>query len=398
MQDQQIDITLRMTGLLSGYLRNTLSPAEREELEQWLAANESNRAVLEELQDAEKSSEEWRKLAYYRERTEKAKLELAAEIEKRAATRTRRLFYYKAAGVALLVISAAMYVILAMQLRPQDARVTITPSAENILAGSEKAELVLPNGKHLELNTGSDTSFMQGATVKVQQQLLMYEDVDGNYQEIQFHQLITPKGGMYHLLLEDGTHVWLNAASSIRFPTRFAGAERRVQLTGEAYFEVAKDAKKPFIVDINDKTSIEVLGTHFNINAYLDEENIHTTLLEGAVAVMSGNDRRKIIPGQRAVVKPNASKTIIVEPADTIRAVAWKNGVFDFNDAKLSEVMRQVSRWYNVEVVYEKGIVPDIKIWGRMERSQNLQQLIRILNGMDVRVKLESVNTLTVLQ
>ena len=108
MQDQQIDITLRMTGLLTGYLRNTLSPAEREELEVWLAANESSRAVLEELQDAEKSAEEWRKLAYYRERTEKARLELAAEIEKRTATRTRRLFYYKAAGVALLVVQVLL--------------------------------------------------------------------------------------------------------------------------------------------------------------------------------------------------------------------------------------------------------------------------------------------------
>lgn len=397
MEDQQLHTTFRMTGLLAGYLRNTLSDAERQELEQWLAANESNRAILEELINEEKAAEEWRKLAYYRERTEKAREELAAEVARRKVFRTRRLFFYRAAGVLLLVLAAAA-AIWQTQFRKPD-HITTAEYAENVLPGSQKAQLVLSNGNSMELNTGNDTSFMQGASVKVQQQqgLLAYEDINDNYEEIQFHQLITPKGGEYHLLLEDGTHVWLNAASSIRFPTRFSGTERRVQLSGEAYFEVAKDVKKPFIVDVNQHTSIQVLGTRFNVNAYTDEEKINTTLLEGAVAVNSGSFGRAIAPGQRAVTDHDGNKAIIVEPADTVRAVAWKNGVFDFNDTKLSEVMRQVSRWYNIDIVYEKSI-PDIKVWGRMERNQNLQQLITILNGMDVRVKLESVNKLIVLQ
>ena len=341
--------------------------------------------------------EEWRRLAYYRERTEKAREELAAEIARRKAFRTRRLFWYRAAAVLLLLLSAAG-VIWKTQTRKPD-HITTAEYAEHILPGSQKAQLVLSNGNSMELNTGSDTSFMQGTSVKVQQQqgLLVYEDINEQYEEIQFHQLITPKGGEYHLLLEDGTHVWLNAASSIRFPTRFSGKERRVQLTGEAYFEVAKNAEKPFIVDINQHTSIQVLGTRFNVNAYTDEERIHTTLLEGSVAVNSGSYGRTIVPGQRAVTDHNGDKGIIIEPADTVRAVAWKNGVFDFNDTRLSEVMRQVSRWYNIDIVYEKSI-PDIKVWGRMERNQNLQQLITILNGMDVRVKLESINKLIVLQ
>lgn len=397
MEDQQLHITLRMTGLLAGYLRNTLSDAERQELELWLAANERNREVLEELMNEEKAAAEWRALAYYRERTEKAREELAVEIKRRTAFRTRRLFFYRAAAVLLFLVSAASVIWMTQFRKPE--HIVTAEYAQNILPGSQKAQLVLSNGKHVELNKGGDTSFMQGASVKVQQQqgLLAYEDINEQYEEIQFHQLITPKGGEYHLLLEDGTHVWLNAASSIRFPTRFAGRERRVQLTGEAYFEVAKDASKPFVVDINQQTSIHVLGTHFNVNAYTDEEKIHTTLLEGSVAVNSGSFGRRLVPGQRAVTKPDGRDAIIVEPADTVRAIAWKNGVFDFNDTKLSEVMRQVSRWYNIDVVYEKGI-PDIKVWGRMERNQNLQQLIRILNGMDVRVKLESINTLIVLQ
>ncbi|MRG47664.1 DUF4974 domain-containing protein [Chitinophaga sp. SYP-B3965] len=405
MEDQQLHITLRMTGLLAGYLRNTLSDAERHELEVWLAANERNREVLEELMSEEKAAAEWRSLAYYRERTEKAREELAAEIKRRSASRTRRLFFYRAAGVLLFLLGAASVIWMKTSRKPD--HITTAEYAVNVLPGSQKAQLVLSNGKHVELNKGGDTSFMQGASIKVQQQkgMLAYEDINEQYEEIQFHQLITPKGGEYHLLLEDGTHVWLNAASSIRFPTRFTGRERRVQLTGEAYFEVAKDASKPFVVDINDQTYIHVLGTHFNVNAYTDEEKIHTTLLEGSVVVYNGimaqggTHGHQILPGQRAVTDPKGKGkgATIVEQADTVRAIAWKNGVFDFNDTKLSEVMRQVSRWYNIDIVYEKGI-PDIKVWGRMERNQNLQQLIRILNGMDVRVKLESIDKLIVLQ
>lgn len=394
--NQQFDTSFRMAALMAGHLRNSLSDTEREELEQWLAANDSNRQAMEELLNADTATEQWRNMAYYQARTGDAMEKVAASIQPSRA-RTRRLpYYYKAAGIVLLVISAVSAVWISQNRKPAPAKTVVFTG--DILPGSQKAKLVLANGNSLVLKNDGDTAFMQGASVKVQQQqgLLAYEGFESGIDDIQYHQLITPKGGEYHLQLEDGTHVWLNAASSIRFPTRFAGKERRVQLTGEAYFEVAKDKEHPFIVDINQRASIEVLGTHFNVNAYTDEENMNTTLLEGAVAVTTGNDRRKIIPGQQAIVKPYGNDLIVVGPADTLRAVAWKNGVFDFNDAKLSEVMRQVSRWYDIEVVYEKGI-PDIRVWGRMKRNQNLQQLIRILNGMDVKAKLEDGRKLVVL-
>lgn len=396
MDNQQFDTSFRMAALMSRHLRNSLSDAERDELEQWLAANDSNQHAMEELLNADTATEQWRSMAYFQSRTGDAMEKVAASIQP-TRTRTRRLpYYYKAAGIVLLVISALSAVWITRNHKPAPAE-TVAFTGD-ILPGSQKAKLVLANGNSLVLNNDGDTAIMQGVSVKVQQQqgLLAYEGFENTSDDIQYHQLITPKGGEYHLQLEDGTHVWLNAASSIRFPTRFAGKERRVQLTGEAYFEVAKDKEHPFIVDINQHASIEVLGTHFNVNAYTDEENMSTTLLEGAVAVTTGNDRRKIIPGQQAIVEPDGNHPITVAPADTLRAVAWKNGVFDFNDAKLSEVMRQVSRWYDIEVVYEKGI-PDIRVWGRMKRNQNLQQLIRILNGMDVKARLEDGRKLVVL-
>lgn len=396
MDNQQLDTSFRMAALMARHLRNSLSDAERAELEQWLAANDSNRQAMEELLNADTATEQWRSMAYFQSRTGDAMEKVAASIQP-TRTRTRRLpYFYKAAGIVLLVISALSAVWIARNHKSAPAETFAFTG--DILPGSQKAKLVLANGNSLVLNNDGDTAIMQGVSVKVQQQqgLLAYEGFENTSDNIQYHQLITPKGGEYHLQLEDGTHVWLNAASSIRFPTRFAGKERRVQLTGEAYFEVAKDKEHPFIVDINQNASIEVLGTHFNVNAYTDEENMSTTLLEGAVAVTTGNDRRKIIPGQQAVVKPHGNDPIVVAPADTLRAIAWKNGVFDFNDAKLSEVMRQVSRWYDIEIVYEKGI-PDIRVWGRMKRNQNLQQLIRILNGMDVKARLEDGRKLVVL-
>lgn len=386
MNDQQLATSLRMAALMPAYLRNTISDADREELEQWLAASDSNRRAMEELLNADKAGREWRDLAYYKQRTEAANGKVLAKIGQRPS---RHIQLYRAAAVAALLISAVAFIWLSREQKTAIPAQSIYVA--DILPGSQKAKLVLSNGESLALDQDADTSFMQGASVKVQQQqgLLAYQDFDAGTDDIQFHQLITPNGGEYHLQLEDGTHVWLNAASSLRFPTRFSGNERRVQLTGEAYFEVAKDAKHPFIVDVQDRASVEVLGTHFNINAYTDEENIHTTLLEGAVAVATASDRRRIAPGQQAVVRPDAGHPIIVGAADTVRAIAWKNGVFDFNDAKLTEVMRQVSRWYDIQVVYEQG-VPDIRVWGRMKRNQNLQQLIRILNGMDVKARLEN--------
>jgi transmembrane sensor len=193
-----------------------------------------------------------------------------------------------------------------------------------------------------------------------------------------YNTIETPKGGQYRIDLPDGTMVWLNAGSSLRYPNRFAGQERKVALTGEAYFEVAKNKQMPFRV-VSGKQVVEVLGTHFNINAYTDEASVKTTLLEGSVNVLLQETHQSELlnPGQQAVVKYNGS-SIVVQPVKVEEAVAWKNGYFMFVDADLESIMRQLARWYDVEVAYE-GNLGSLKFGGMVSRSKSIAQTLRIL-------------------
>src|SRR5690606_29124747 len=160
----------------------------------------------------------------------------------------------------------------------------------------------------------------------------------------------TPRGGQFQVMLPDGSKVWLNAASSLRFPTAFTGKERNVEMTGEAYFEIVKDAKKPFKVSVNDMT-IEVLGTHFNVNAYTDEKKMATTLLEGAVRLTKGTEKMALKPGEQAQWASGGNSFGITHP-ELDQVVAWKNGYFRFNGDNIVDIMKQLSRWYDIDAVY----------------------------------------------
>jgi ferric-dicitrate binding protein FerR (iron transport regulator) len=184
--------------------------------------------------------------------------------------------------------------------------------------------------------------------------------------------------------LPDGSKIWLNAASSLKFPTAFTGSQRDVELTGEAYFEVAKNPSKPFMVNVN-ALKVKVLGTHFNINAYSDEDDIKTTLLEGSVRLASGNSHNLLKPGEQGIVKGNNIRVIEV---DAERTAAWKNGFFDFNRASIRDIMKQLSRWYNIEVVYN-GKVSDDEFMGRIERNVKLSQVLHVLELSHVHFKVE---------
>jgi ferric-dicitrate binding protein FerR (iron transport regulator) len=212
----------------------------------------------------------------------------------------------------------------------------------------------------------------------------------------------TPKGRQFQLVLPDGTKVWLNAASSLRYPTVFDGRLRTVEVTGEAYFEVAKlvnpstGQRVPFHVKVNNKTEIEVLGTHFNINSYDDESAVSTTLLEGSVRVVNGLEKAVITPGQQARIETGSSHIKIVPDANVEKVMAWKNGVFDFQDATLEEVMRELQRWYNIDVVYEKG-VPQLEFIGRMGRDLSLASVLNGLELSRVHFRIEEGRRLVVL-
>ena len=262
--------------------------------------------------------------------------------------------------------------------------------------GGNHAILTLANGLHVVLDSAGKGSLgVQGASriMKVTPGSLFYKTISGDHSPSYYNTITTPAGGQYQVTLADGTKVWLNALSTIKFPTSFNGPDRTVELTGEAYFEVSKDKSKPFLVRANG-IKVEVLGTRFNVNAYTDEATLRTTLLEGAVKLTKGNAALVLTPGQQGQTASTGGFSIVPD-ADTDEAVAWKNGYFSFDDADIREVMRQLARWYGIQVKYE-GNPTNALFWGKMGRDLNLTQVLSGLDKSKVHFQLEGT-MLTVL-
>jgi ferric-dicitrate binding protein FerR (iron transport regulator) len=311
-----------------------------------------------------------------------------------------------AAASVILLLAAGTAAYFQTRHSRRDQPVAVRPQI-NIAPGKQGAILTLANGTPLVLDSLGNgvVATQNGAKVVLKNGQLAYQSTAGDKRqatsETVLNTLSTPKGRQFQLMLPDGTKVWLNAASSIRFPTMFAGKERQVQVTGEAYFEVAGDAKMPFRVKAGNQAEIEVLGTHFNVNAYENEPDLKTTLLEGKVKVVSNKSALPgtiLQPGQQAIIRPDdpSGQATLVQAADIDKVMAWKNGVFNFEGASLREVMNQIERWYDITVVYEKG-VPDIKFFGEMSRNFNLADLIDALKDVGVHFKIETGRRLVVL-
>jgi transmembrane sensor len=247
--------------------------------------------------------------------------------------------------------------------------------SNKIAPGNTKAMLILANGQKIELNAAaSGTVAKQSNTTirKTNDGRIIY---DGDSKDMLYNTAITPRGGKFDLTLADGTKVTLDAASSIKYPVSFTGNERKVEITGQVYFEVAHNAAKPFRVLTKGQT-IEVLGTHFNVNAYDDEPAIKTTLLEGSVKVNYLGENVLLKPGQQASVK-NGISNIHVNAIDPELVIAWKNGLFRFNKTDLLSVMRQISRWYDMEVIYPETLKNTDLFEGSTLRSTNVQRILK---------------------
>lgn len=245
---------------------------------------------------------------------------------------------------------------------------------DDVAPGNDKAILTLSTGQQVILDDKNKSDISDaGMIIKKEAGQLVYGKTD----IVAFNTMTTPRGGQYKLILPDGTKVWLNAASSITYPTVFTNNERRVVITGEAYFEVAKNAELPFKVGLPDQSEIQVLGTHFNINSYADEPLITTTLLEGAVKI------------NNSILKPGeAYSNGKVYKANAEEAVAWKNGVFIFNKTDLQSVMRQLARWYDVDIKYE-GNLRIRTFSGKILRDLSLSDLLDGLKRTDVHFRIE---------
>ncbi|WP_165973358.1 FecR family protein [Pedobacter sp. ok626] len=204
---------------------------------------------------------------------------------------------------------------------------------------------------------------------------LIYELSDAKGAASQLNTVATPRGGRYHLILSDGTKVWINAASSIRYPASFSGDQRLVKITGEVYFEVAHNPAKPFIVD-SEQQRIEVLGTRFNVNAYADEPAVTTSLLQGSVGITATQNKIKIVPGQQS--RLHAGR-FAVENFDPGEVMAWKNGLFHFSDENLESVMRKISRWYDVDVTYADDRIKKLPLSGIITQFSNISKVLHML-------------------
>jgi transmembrane sensor len=285
-----------------------------------------------------------------------------------------------AAAVILFTIGAGIY--FYTDRAAKKTSLQLVAVHHDIHTGNNKAYLTLDNGKRILL-TGA-----KNGTIAIQHGIdvtktpggeIIYKTINGDpastSNEVAYNTIETPNGGQYQVYLPDGTHVWLNAASKLKYPTSFAGlGNRKVELSGEAYFEVAKDKAKPFIVSSKNQT-VEVLGTHFNINAYADEATSKTMLLEGSVKISSNNISRILKPGQEASV----SNDIIINDGDTEEAVAWKNGYFRFDDERLETVMRKIARWYDVRVTYKDDDLKNETFAAVSTRFANVTVLLKML-------------------
>lgn len=298
--------------------------------------------------------------------------------------------YLRAAAVAIILISTAGIFFWYRNTGHDHNRMAQRQRGwrieQDVLPGGNKAVLTLSNGRRIILDSaGNGTLAMQGKSkiLKVSSNQIAYHpDVPAKAQPpatalVAYNTLATPRGGQYQVKLPDGTQVWLNAASSLKFPTTFTGNERRVILTGEAYFEVVENAHQPFRVQVGD-VEVTDLGTHFNIMAYDDEPAIRTTLLEGSVKISKKEGKgATLIPGQQAVIENDPSAGIKIISTDVEQSVAWKNGLFSFHRTDIYTLMRQISRWYNVDVSFADSL--KVFLNGNINRNVKASEVFQML-------------------
>ncbi|TWF32759.1 FecR family protein [Chitinophaga polysaccharea] len=300
-----------------------------------------------------------------------------------------------AAAAVVAIAAAGIYFLRPHKVQPPV--VATKAPVRDVAPGGNKAMLTLADGSQITLDSASNGLLAtQGQTkvTKLSNGQLVYDESANPEGQVLYNTMSTPLGGQYKLVLPDGSTVWLNAGSSITYPTAFIGKERSVSITGEAFFDVAKNEKMPFLVKTRG-TVVEVLGTQFNVNAYTDEAAIATTLLEGAVRVNLRQQQLQLRPGQQARIAPQADKIAVVDHVNLQECVSWKDGFFSFDNADLPTVMRQLARWYNIEVKYE-GAVPQRSFTGEIGRSLSLSQVLKGLTKTRIKYRIENGNRIVI--
>ncbi len=371
MAEKKPDV--RLLTIAKKWLEGTISAAEKQEFDAWYQAFDDRSADL----PAHTTENELRERILYAIK-EKADLQ---------PSRNNTLQLGRRIGWAacLLVAFTATYLLIDHTGKNKSESATLLPDAA---PGTDKATLTLADGTQMNLRTGepgiivadNQVTYTDGTAV-----LPADKEIPTRLMS-----LSTPKGGQYRIVLSDGTKVWLNAASKLTYPAQFTGNDRTVEISGEAYFEIHENKEQPFVVR-SEGQLITVLGTKFNISAFSDEDIVKTTLTHGAIRVSRQSDPAGqsvlLRPGEQSVLSPTTG-SLIKQEADAESELAWKNGLFKFNNTPLPVLMRQIARWYDIDVAYE-GHPKPTKFFGEIERSYNLSDVLKVLEHGDIRFRME---------
>lgn len=379
-------------------LREKLTHEEEQALEEWMMESDQNRAIVEELSDPQRLAKSFAKLdSLHPDRVwERVRL-ISTNPQTKPLPLYRRLRTLTGYAAAVLLLIAAgiyfqgQYVKKALTVRPEMQLPVDVPAPS-----ANRSVITLSDGQNIYIDSAKT------GVVAIQGNVRIRKNSDGSIEYVdnghdgglQYNTLTVPRGSQIaNIILSDGSKVVVNAGSTMRYPVSFFRRERGIEITGEAYIEVVKDARRRFIVTGGGMVT-EVLGTHFNVNTYPDETDMKVTLLEGRVKVSSGTEQKMIKPGEQAVYGQGVME--VRTGIDVNRVIAWKNGLFDFQDKHLPEVMRQLSRWYDLQVIYNNK-VPDIEFFGQMERNLKLSDVLNVLRDAGLHFRVEEGRRLIVL-
>ena len=392
--------------LFKKYYNKTASPQEIRELFDLLKSISDDE--LTELIRKEWEDQENEELIFSLEMSENILKNILSEVgdvkSQTEETVPRSLFkwpiLYKslsAAAAIIILLGIGLYFRSSRTLNPgnQIPSVQINPDA---LPGVNKGILILGNGQKIILDSLSNGLIAKTENFEVKKTengQLVYHAFDKNYKNSlsgDINTLITSRGGEYRITLPDGSKVWLNATSSLKFPGVFKGNIREVELNGEAYFEIAKNSAMPFRVKSNG-AQIKVIGTHFNVKSYGNEKLMKTTLVEGSIKIIAGNSSHLLKPGQQAIL--TNGKMSVLDNVDIEEQLAWKNGLFLFKDASIKDVMEQAALWYDLKVTFE-GKIPDKYLTGKVSRSVNASEFMKLLNYAGVKFEITGKNIIII--
>ena|SRR5690606_26707373 len=359
--------------LLEKYITGECSQQEKDFLERWYASELQKKIFETDESDLRTVKDElWERI-----------------VDKRPEITKRRIAWRVWAGVAAVLLIGFFVIYHETQRTDKTPGEKIVTRTQNVLPGGNKAVLTTGDGKQIILTDEADGVIEQGDGFIIRKQedgLVSFEITDQKKHATHVNNTIeTPKGGIYQVILPDGSKAWLNSASSISFPSNFSNEERSVSIKGEVYFEVRRDVSRPFRVEASQQR-IEVLGTKFNINAYADEPYVRTSLLEGSVSVRGAEREHVLKPGFEMITNKNGKDRIA--KADIEAIMAWKEGVFQFDRVELSALMRQLARWYDVEVIYT-GAYPKDEFVGKIKRNEDIRKILNVLRYGNIDVSLE---------